>query len=110
MRTKLFIVFAGVILISGAVGNRFLERTVRKTSEANAEQTLLLSARAVASVAATVPKAQWAQRAWEHPMPPSPVSLALFGADGLRVAVQEPFALNEETRRSENITSALEGR
>ncbi len=110
MRTKLFIVFAGMILILGAIANRFLERTVRKTIEATAEQSLVQSARAVAGAAASVPQAQWAQWTWHHPAAPAPVSLALFNVEGLRVAGQEPLALIDDAGRSGQIAAALTGR
>ncbi|MDX2024359.1 MAG: ATP-binding protein [Deltaproteobacteria bacterium] len=61
MRTKLFIVFASIILLSAAMANRFLNNTVRRTAQANVDRALRASARTFAHLAASVPEEAWAQ-------------------------------------------------
>ncbi|MCG5054446.1 MAG: PAS domain-containing sensor histidine kinase [Myxococcales bacterium] len=111
MRTKLFLVFAGMILISGAVANRFLDKTIRATAEANVERALRLSVRAVALLAADTPTSAWSELTWQKPLAgvKGEVALTLFGPAGRRLAGVELQPPEDDRHHSAEVDRALAG-
>lgn len=112
MRTKLFLVFASLILISGAVANRFLNNTVRKTAQGNVDRALRLSARTFAHLAASVPQERWRDELTQHlrAVDPEDISLTLFNQDGERVIGTEVLPPSATERPSNEVRQALVGK
>ena len=111
MRIKLFLVFASVILISGAVANRFLNNTVRKTAQSNVDRALRVSARTFSHLAASVSQSRWSDELTQQLRGGSEdISLTLYDKNGERVTGTEPLPPNDNEGASSEVRMALTGK
>jgi two-component system, OmpR family, phosphate regulon sensor histidine kinase PhoR len=112
VRTKLFLVFASLILISGAIASRFLNNTVRQTAQGNVDRALKLSARTFAHLAASVPQGSWTNELSQQlrSVDREDISLTLFSATGERVLGTEVLPPNGAEPPSNEVKQALSGK
>ena len=112
MRTKLFLVFASLILISGAIASRFLNNTVRQTAQGNVDRALRLSARTFAHLAASIPQERWQNELSQQlrSVDREDISLSLYEAKGQRVLGTEVMPPTGNEPPSNEVKQALAGK